>query len=104
MPLPYLEFVRQLSENKDNGVQKRGYKILAKLAESGKVAIDVESVLKTLEGNVDGLSSAAKKVIMHVCSTSAVMLNRCLGPFPPAQFASATDPPDASASDVVSHS
>ncbi|OCH84676.1 NUC173-domain-containing protein [Obba rivulosa] len=48
-------------ESKDNGVQKRGYKILAKLAESGKVAIDVESVLKGLESIVDGLAPAAKK-------------------------------------------
>jgi len=47
---------------KDNGVQKRGYKILTKVTETGKVDIDVESTLKKLDELVDGLSVAAKKV------------------------------------------
>jgi len=47
---------------KDNGVQKRGYKILTKVTESGKVDINVESTLKKLDELVDGLSVAAKKV------------------------------------------
>jgi ribosomal RNA-processing protein 12 len=48
--------------SKDNGVQKRGYKILTKVIESGKVDVDVEYTLKKLDEVVDGLSVAAKKV------------------------------------------
>jgi ribosomal RNA-processing protein 12 len=48
--------------SKDNGVQKRGYKILAKLADSGKVAIDAENILGRLDELAEGLSPAAKKV------------------------------------------
>ena len=47
--------------SKDNGVQKRGYKILAKLAESGKVDVNPEEVLGKLDELAEGLSSAAKK-------------------------------------------
>lgn len=47
---------------KDNGVQKRGYKILAKLVESGKITVDAETVLHTLDELADGLAPAAKKV------------------------------------------
>lgn len=51
---------------KDNGVQKRGYKILFKLAESGKVTVDAEDVLKKLDQLVDGVNTAAKKVGFHI--------------------------------------
>lgn len=47
---------------KDNGVQKRGYKILAKLVESGKVSVDAEAILRQLDELADGLAPAAKKV------------------------------------------
>jgi ribosomal RNA-processing protein 12 len=47
---------------KDNGVQKRGYKILTKLLESGKVIIDAPSIIQRLDDLSDGLSPAAKKV------------------------------------------
>jgi ribosomal RNA-processing protein 12 len=47
---------------KDNGVQKRGYKILAKLVESGRVAFDTEDILKKLDKMVEGVNPAAKKV------------------------------------------
>jgi len=49
--------------SKDNGVQKRGYKILAKLVDSGKVAVDAETVLSQLDGFTEGLAPAAKKVL-----------------------------------------
>lgn len=52
----------QILAAKDNGVQKRGYKILAKLMESGKVPIDAEKVLGQLDEVADGLMAAAKKV------------------------------------------
>ncbi|KAF4621075.1 hypothetical protein D9613_000384 [Agrocybe pediades] len=46
---------------KDNGVQKRGYKILAKLVENGKLTIDAEAVLRKLDDLTEGITAAAKK-------------------------------------------
>lgn len=46
---------------KDNGVQKRGYKILAKVLSSGKVQIDTLATLQQLDSVTTGLSPAAKK-------------------------------------------
>ncbi|KAG6845310.1 hypothetical protein H0H87_011160 [Tephrocybe sp. NHM501043] len=51
----------QVLSGKDNGVQKRGYKILTKLVESGKVVIDAEAVVRKLDELSDGLAPAAKK-------------------------------------------
>ena len=51
---------------KDNGVQKRGYKILGKLVDAGKVAVDAEHVLKALDELGDGLLPAAKKVSPNI--------------------------------------
>jgi ribosomal RNA-processing protein 12 len=48
---------------KDNGVQKRGYKILGKLVESGRVAIDAEAAMISLISLTNDLIPAAKKVI-----------------------------------------
>ncbi|KIY44425.1 NUC173-domain-containing protein [Fistulina hepatica ATCC 64428] len=45
----------------DNGVQKRGYKILASLVQEGKVKVDAEAVLRQLDELGDRLSPAAKK-------------------------------------------
>lgn len=50
----------------DNGVQKRGYKIVARLIESGKVDVDVETLLSQLENVTDGLLGAAKKDRLHL--------------------------------------
>jgi hypothetical protein len=47
---------------KDNGVQKRGYKILAKIVERGNTAVDAEIVLRRLDSLGDELLPAAKKV------------------------------------------
>ncbi|KAG2015784.1 hypothetical protein CC2G_009019 [Coprinopsis cinerea AmutBmut pab1-1] len=47
--------------NKDNGIQKRGYKILSKLVQGSTFDIPVEEVLKRLDAFVDGLLPAAKK-------------------------------------------
>jgi len=71
--LPYLStsdasalFEFSLSEevltSPDNAVQKRGYKILAKLVESHKAALDVEIVIKRLDDVSEHLAAAAKKV------------------------------------------
>ena len=73
--LPYLSSVEadalfqmclspEVLANKDNGVQKRGYKILAKLIESGKVNANPEEVFVKLDEQLDGLTPAAKKVML----------------------------------------
>ncbi|KAF8895689.1 armadillo-type protein [Gymnopilus junonius] len=46
---------------KDNGVQKRAYKILAKVVETGKLAIDPEPILSKLDELTEGLTPATKK-------------------------------------------
>ncbi|KAJ4483189.1 armadillo-type protein [Lentinula aciculospora] len=46
---------------KDNAIQKRVYKTLTKLAESGKITVDSEAVLKELDAISERLTSAAKK-------------------------------------------
>lgn len=48
---------------KDNGVQKRGYKIVSKLVESGKISVDAEAIMRQLDELSDGLAAAAKKVL-----------------------------------------
>ncbi|KAI0320923.1 ribosomal RNA-processing protein 12 [Amylostereum chailletii] len=53
---------KEVLSNADNGVQKRGYKILAKLKESNKANVDVQVVLQKLDEASEGLASAAKKV------------------------------------------
>jgi ribosomal RNA-processing protein 12 len=52
----------QITESKDNAVQKRGYKILAKLVELGKVSPDPQQVLQQMDSLLEGLTPAAKKV------------------------------------------
>ena len=46
----------------DNGVQKRAYKVLGRLIESGKVTVDVEDVLKAIDEVGEALSTPAMKV------------------------------------------
>ena len=53
-------------ESKDAGVQKRGYKILSKLVDSGNIQVTPEEFIQQLEGRVDGVSAAAKKVRAQV--------------------------------------
>jgi ribosomal RNA-processing protein 12 len=56
---------------KDNGIQKRGYKILAKLVDSRKITVDAETVLGQLDGFAEGLAPAAKKVSSFYSSNMA---------------------------------
>lgn len=58
----------EVLNHSDNGVQKRGYKILGKLVESGRVSVEPEEVLKRLDELADGLLAAAKKDRFHVLS------------------------------------
>lgn len=53
---------KELLESKDNAVQKRAYKILAKLVRAGKASVDTQGVMQKLDGFLEGLSPAAKKV------------------------------------------
>lgn len=57
---------------KDNAIQKRAYKILTKLTESGKMTVDAEAVAKQLDTLSDELTSAAKKV----CFIWTVLINQ----------------------------
>ena len=57
-----LSCVEVVLENKDTGVQKRGYKILSKLVDSGKIQVTPEDLIQQLEDKADGVSAAAKKV------------------------------------------
>lgn len=59
-------FSDEVLVNPDNAVQKRGYKILARLVEGGKLPIDVEQLFKRLDELSEGLSPAAKKVILTI--------------------------------------
>lgn len=53
---------QEVLANQDNGVQKRGYKILGRLIEGGKLTLDAEMLIKQLDELSDGLCPAAKKV------------------------------------------
>jgi ribosomal RNA-processing protein 12 len=53
---------KEVLTNPDNGVQKRGYKILARLIEGGKLSLNTETLVKRLDELSDGFSPAAKKV------------------------------------------
>jgi ribosomal RNA-processing protein 12 len=53
---------KEILNNPDNGVQKRGYKILARLIQGNNVSFDVELIISRLDELSDGLSPAAKKV------------------------------------------
>ena len=59
-------FSEEVLVNPDNAVQKRAYKILARLVEGGKLPMDVERLFKQLDEVSDGLAAAAKKVTLTI--------------------------------------
>ncbi|KXN91076.1 Ribosomal RNA-processing protein 12 [Leucoagaricus sp. SymC.cos] len=59
----------EVLSGKDNGVQKRGYKILAKLVETKKVDVDILIVLKKLDELLEGMTPAAKKDRFNLLSS-----------------------------------
>lgn len=70
----------EVLESKDNGTQKRGYKILGKLLEGGKVQVDAQDVLQQLDKLLDGLAPAAKKVRLRWSFiTNTKVLNVIIG-------------------------
>jgi ribosomal RNA-processing protein 12 len=52
---------KEVLSSNDNGVQKRGYKLLAKIMETNRIQIDAEEILRQLDGFTNALSAAAKK-------------------------------------------
>jgi len=105
--LPYLStsdatalFEFSLSEevltSPDNAVQKRGYKILAKLVESHKAALDVEIVIKRLDDVSEHLTAAAKKVniLWSIFFKMCIMLRGATGSLHPLQLSTTFDPAD----------
>ena len=65
----------EVTQCADNAVQKRGYKILSKLIEHGKVTPDASAVLLELDKATEGLSPAAKKVtaVVYICHHCQVL-------------------------------
>ncbi|KAM6501995.1 Armadillo-type fold [Amanita muscaria] len=58
----HLSLSEEVLSSKDNAIQKRGYKIFTKLIETEKVPVDdAPSILKRLDGLLEGVSQAAKK-------------------------------------------
>ncbi|EPQ57690.1 hypothetical protein GLOTRDRAFT_37808 [Gloeophyllum trabeum ATCC 11539] len=58
----------QVLAHRDNAVQKRAYKILVKLAESGQAEVRAEEVLGRLQAVLDKLGAAGKKERFHLLS------------------------------------
>jgi len=65
----------QVLTGKDSGVQKRGYKILARLIDKDKVEVDILVVLETIDKFLEGLTPAAKKVIRSQCHQVLLLTN-----------------------------
>jgi ribosomal RNA-processing protein 12 len=63
----------EVLSGKDNGVQKRGYKILTKLVVNGKVPIDAETILRKMDDLTEGLTPAAKKVNLNFSPLSTYL-------------------------------
>lgn len=55
----------EILNGRNNGIQKRGYKILTKLVDGGKISVNSETVVRKLDEMVDGLTPAAKKVALR---------------------------------------
>jgi ribosomal RNA-processing protein 12 len=55
----------EVLNGRNNGIQKRGYKTLAKLVDGGKILVDSEIVVRKLDEMMDGLTPAAKKVALR---------------------------------------
>ena len=71
----------EVLSGKDNGVQKRGYKILTKLVVDGQVPIDAETILRKLDHLTEGLTPAARKVNLNSFLTGYMFLPSVPGSF-----------------------
>ena len=52
----------EVLKNRDNGVQKRAYKLLTKITQSGKIKPDAEALFAQLDEVAEETLAAAKKV------------------------------------------
>ena len=52
----------EVLKNKDNGVQKRAYKLLTRIVQENKVEVDAEKLFAELDEAADETLAAAKKV------------------------------------------
>ena len=93
----------EILEAKDNAVQKRGYKILAKLMEGGKVTVDAQAVIQKLDALLEGLSPAAKKVYCSVTYSSYICSCHLVGSFHSPHPAGRSNPADQSPPYSVDH-
>ncbi|KAH8119547.1 NUC173-domain-containing protein [Phellopilus nigrolimitatus] len=59
--VPYLSQSGRVLKNRDNGVQKRAYKLLGKLVQADKVAVDAEDLFTKMDEAADDTLAAAKK-------------------------------------------
>jgi hypothetical protein len=71
----------EVLSGKDNGVQKRGYKILTKLVVNGQVPIDAETILRKLDDLTEGLTPAARKVDLNLSLTGHMFILSVPGSF-----------------------
>ena len=94
----------EVLSGKDNGVQKRGYKILTKLVVSGQVPVDAETILRKLDDLAEGLTPAARKVNLNFSLTGQYFILSVPGSFwftccidrsPPIDFSASGSIPSA---------
>lgn len=78
----------EVLSGKDNGVQKRGYKILTKLVVNGQIPVDAETILRKLDDLTEGLTPAARKVNLNFTHTGQCFILSVPGSF---WFASCID-------------
>lgn len=66
----------ELLKSNDNGVQKRAYKVLTKLVQSGKLQLDVEKLFAQMDEVAEDALPAAKKDRMAFLTTLLAKLDR----------------------------
>ena len=71
----------EVLSGRDNGVQKRGYKILTKLVVNDQVPVDAETILRKLDDLTEGLTPAARKVNLNFTFTGQCFILSVPGSF-----------------------
>lgn len=86
--LPYLDSARasllfewcmapEVLGASDHGIQKRGYKTLTRLVESGSISIDVPIIIQKLDAFSEGLAPSAKKNRFDLLSSLIPLIPSC---------------------------
>ena len=91
----------EVLSGKDNGVQKRGYKILTKLIVNGQVPVEAEAILRKLDDLTEGLTPAARKVYLSFTLTRQGFILSVPGSFWFACCIDRSPPIDVSPSDSI---